>query len=305
MAPATPHRILHRSLLGAALASIAWRAAPLAAQELVPAVRGVRSADLRASPADSTADSVAALERPVQKTLFVKRDLAYAGVALVVSAGVSHFDRRVAHWAQTPEVQGDSSRTALVKTLTRVNETPLTIAAAATWGIGRLAGSATAADVGLHTFEALLLTTGISEVIRGTLGRTRPRSSPDEPFEFEPGTGFTKFETRSFPSLHTAAAFTTATALVGEIRERRPDAARWAAPLLYTAAMAPGLTRVYLDQHWASDIAAGAFLGALIGSRVVSYAHSHERTKLDRTLLGMSAMPDGQGGAMVVVNIRR
>jgi membrane-associated phospholipid phosphatase len=288
-----------------AVSALGIRAAGSGAQEVASVTSAVRVAEVRVESSDSVVETPTVQERKAQKTFFVKRDLAYAAVALAASAGVSHFDRRIAHWSQSSGVQGDSSRTELVESLTRINETPLTIAAFATWGIGRLAGSATTADVGLHTFEALVLTTGVSEVIRGTLGRTRPRSAPNEPFDFEPGTGFTKFETRSFPSLHTAAAFATATALVGEIRERRPNAAKYAAPLLYTAAIAPGLTRVYLDQHWASDIAAGAFLGALIGSRVVSYAHSHERTKLDRTLLGVSAMPDGNGGVMVVVNARR
>ena len=69
--------------------------------------------------------------------------------------------------------------------------------------------------------------------------------------------------------------------------------------------MIPGLTRIYLDQHWASDIIAGGFLGALIGSRVVSYSHSHRRTWLDRTLLGVSAVPDGYGGALLVIELRQ
>ena len=189
--------------------------------------------------------------------------------------------------------------------MTRVNETPLTIAAFATWGVGRLAHSETTADVGLHTFEALVLTTAMSEVLRGTIGRTRPREAPEDPFKFKPGNGFTSFETRSYPSLHTAAAFATATALVGEIHERRPGATKVAAPLLYTAAMIPGLTRIYLDQHWASDIVAGGFLGALIGSRVVSYAHSHKRNRFDRALLGVNAVPDGYGGALLVIELRR
>ena len=85
---------------------------------------------------------------------------------------------------------------------------------------------------------------------------------------------------------------------------RRPGAVKVAAPLLYTAALVPGLTRVYLDQHWASDIAAGAFVGALLGSRVVGYAHSHRRTRLDRVLLGVNVVPDGHGGAMFVLNAR-
>ena len=240
-----------------------------------------------------------------QKTFFVKRDLVATGIAIVGTAAVSGFDLRVARWERSAGVQGDSSRRELVGDLTRVNETPLTLAALATYGIGRVAGSHTTADVGLHTLEALVLTTSVSQVVRGVLGRTRPRASLQDPFVFKPGTGFSGFETRSFPSLHTAAAFATATALVGEIRERRPGAVKVAAPLLYTAAMVPGLTRVYLDQHWASDVVAGAFVGALVGSRVVSYAHSHRRTRLDRVLLGVSAAPDGRGGVMLMYGLRR
>ena len=248
------------------------------------------------------ADS-ARLLPPVQKTFFVKRDIVATGIAIAGTAAVSGLDLRIARWARSGGVQGDSSRRELVDDLTRINETPLTLAALATYGVGRLAGSATTADVGLHTLEALVLTTTVSQAVRGVVGRTRPRVSLEDPYRFKPGTGFSGFETRSFPSLHTAAAFATATALVAEIRLRNPAAVKVAAPLLYTAASVPGLTRVYLDQHWASDIVAGAFVGALLGSRVVGYAHSHHRTRLDRALLGVSAVPDGQGNFMLMVNV--
>jgi membrane-associated phospholipid phosphatase len=257
---------------------------------LVPALSAAQDADSTRVP---------------QKTFFGKRDLVATGIAIAGTAVVSGFDLRVAHWARSAGVQGDSSRRELVEDLTRVNETPLMLAALATYGVGRVAGSHTTADVGLHTLEALVLTTSVSQVVRGVLGRTRPRASLEDPFVFKPGTGFSGFETRSFPSLHTAAAFAAATALVGEIHERRPGAVKFAAPLLYTAAMVPGLTRVYLDQHWASDVVAGAFVGALIGSRVVSYAHSHRRTRLERALLGVSVVPDGRGGVRLVVDVVR
>lgn len=255
-------------------------------------------------PAPAVAQSADVTPREAQKTFFVKGDLVATGIAIAGTAVVSSFDLRIAHWARSASVQGDSSRRELVGDLTRVNETPLMLAALATYGVGRVVRSQTTADVGLHTLEALVLTTSVSQVVRGALGRTRPRASLEDPFAFKPGSGFTGFETRSFPSLHTAAAFAAATALVGEIHERRPGAVKIAAPLLYTAALVPGLTRVYLDQHWASDIVAGAFVGALLGSRVVSYAHSHARTPLDRVLLGVSAAPDARGGVMLMVDVR-
>jgi len=251
---------------------------------------------------DARAQPDTARHRAAQKTFFVQRDLAVVGIAVASSGVVSAFDLRIAHWARSPGVQGDSSRHDLVEQLTRANETPMMLAALATYGVGRVAGLQTTADVGLHTLEALVLTTGVSQVVRGVLGRTRPRASLEDPFRFKPFSGFSGFETRSYPSLHTAASFAAATALVGEIRERRPGAVKVAAPLLYTAALVPPLTRIYLDQHWASDIVAGAFVGALLGSRVVSYAHSHRRTRLDRVLLAVSAAPDGHGGMLLVVD---
>ena len=70
--------------------------------------------------------------------------------------------------------------------------------------------------------------------------------------------------------------------------------------MLFAAALVPGATRMYLDQHWASDVVAGAFLGTLLGTRVVSYAYSHHPSKLDRALLAVSVVPNGHGGLMII-----
>ena len=126
--------------------------------------------------------------------------------------------------------------------------------------------------------------------MRVGLGRVRPRASPDDAFVFEPGRGLTVFENRSFPSLHAAVAFATASALAEELRVRKVGARRWATPLLYTAAMIPGLTRIYLDQHWASDVLAGTAVGAFLGARVVRYSHGR-RTRIDRILLHSVIIP--------------
>jgi hypothetical protein len=239
----------------------------------------------------------------VQKTFFTRRDAIATGVALAASAGVSVFDKRIARWTQTSNIQGSQSRRDLFDNLTVINEQPLTLGAVAVYGIGRLAGSETMAAVGLHATEALVMTVGASELIRGPLGRRRPRISPDDQYKFSFWRGFTDFGARSFPSIHSAVGFTTASVLVGELREHKPGAVPYLAPLLYAGALVPGMTRMYLNQHWASDVLAGAFLGHLIGSRVVSYAYSHKRSKLDRALLGMSVVPDGRGGVVVMKSI--
>jgi membrane-associated phospholipid phosphatase len=239
-----------------------------------------------------------------QKTFFTRHDLVPVAIAAAVTGGVMVYDKKIARWTQEPHVQGSAGLHKTISDLTRINETPLTIASVVTYGVGRLTHSQTAADVGLHWTESLLLTDVISQAIRGPLGRARPRVSQDDPFNFHFGTGFTKFENRAFPSLHAAVGFATAASLLGEIKMRNPGATWYAAPVLYGFAMIPGLTRMYLNQHWASDVVAGAFIGQLIGGRVVYYAHTHKRTKFDRALLATSVTPDGHGGTLVSLNVQ-
>ena len=239
------------------------------------------------------------------KTFFTRKDLVYSGVALAASAALSTFDVRIANWARTPSVQGSDRREEIIESFTRINELPLTLAALGTYGVGRIAHNNTITDVGMHFTEAMVLTVAVSEVIRVPVGRTRPRSSPDDQYNFNFGGGFSNFDERSYPSLHASAAFAAASVLSGELKLRNPDAAKYLAPVLYAAASVPGLTRIYLDQHWASDIVSGAFVGALLGSRVVQYAHSHEKNWFDRLLSGTVIVPNPDGGMLVMVTMLR
>jgi membrane-associated phospholipid phosphatase len=239
------------------------------------------------------------------KTLFTRHDLVFVGGAAVVTGAFMPFDQRIRNWFRSPHVQGGSTLANAVNSLTKINETTLAAASIVTYGVGRLAHSPTAADVGLHWTESLLLTDLISQAIRGPVGRTRPRVSPTDPFKFKFGTGFTNFDNRAFPSLHSAVGFATAASLMEEIRVRNPGASWYAAPFLYGFALIPGLTRLYLDQHWASDVVSGALIGQFVGNRVVHYAHTHKRNKIDRALLASSIMPNGYGGTLVSIDVQK
>jgi hypothetical protein len=57
------------------------------------------------------------------------------------------------------------------------------------------------------------------------------------------------------------------------------------APALYVAAVAPALARMYLDEHWTSDIAMGMFLGVFAGQKVVNYSYDHPDNKIDHMFL--------------------
>lgn len=128
-----------------------------------------------------------------QKTFFTRHDLVPTAVAAVATGVFMHYDEKIADWWQSPHVQGSAGLHNTVNQLTRLNETPLTIAAVATYGIGRLSHSKTAADVGLHWTEALIMTDVISQAIRGPLGRARPRVDQNNAFIFHGFRGFTDF----------------------------------------------------------------------------------------------------------------
>ena len=68
------------------------------------------------------------------------------------------------------------------------------------------------------------------------------------------------------------------------------------APIAYLLAAGPGFARVYLGQHWTSDIFMGAFMGTFYGSRIVEYSHQHPDNSVDRFFLGTRA----QNGLSIV-----
>lgn len=101
----------------------------------------------------------------------------------------------------------------------------------------------------LRVASSLALAAAITTAGKVSLGRLRPSSERDAD-DFKPFSGHD-----SFPSGHTTMAFALATSLANEIR--RP----WATAGLLALAAGTGWSRVYENQHWLSDVAAGAMVG--------------------------------------------
>lgn len=223
------------------------------------------------------------------KTFYTGRDAAVAVSFMAASAGLSVFDARVAHFFRDTSLTHVRIGHRLDDVFTHINETTLTVGGLAVYAIARLAKSDGLADVAFHTAESVAAASLSAQVIRGPLGRTRPRDAQrpfDDPYEFHFFKGFTHFEQRAFPSIHSSSGFAAASAIVAEVKRRDPGATWFVAIPAYAVALTPGLSRMYLGQHWASDIFAGAFLGTFYGWRVVDYSHAHPTTRVDRIFLG-------------------
>lgn len=212
----------------------------------------------------------------VSKTLFTARDAKIAGAAVAVSAAISLFDPKITAFFKDTSLSHVRTGQRLDNVFTHINETTLTLAGIAAYGVGRLAKSQTITDVAFHTTEAIVTASLASQLIRGPLGRSRPHVTQDkDQYDFHWFQGFREFNYRAFPSIHSGSGFAAATALVQETRRRRPGAVKVVAPVLYGLALTPGLSRMYLGQHWASDVFAGAVMGTFAGMKTVNYSHTH------------------------------
>jgi membrane-associated phospholipid phosphatase len=141
-------------------------------------------------------------------------------------------------------------------------------------------------------------------VLKKVTGRARPFVSADtNASDFKLFGGFSQENRSSFPSGHTTTAFAAAAAVSSEARSQWPHA-WWSAwlipPALYGGATVVGLSRMYHNRHWASDVTLGAAIGTFSGIKVVQYTHSHPHNLLDRIMLRTAVVPQGHGRAALV-----
>ncbi len=117
-------------------------------------------------------------------------------------------------------------------------QAPLALGA---WGIGSWTDSREMAGLGYDLSRGLLLSYGTTSLLKVSFQRTRPNG-----------------DNYSFPSGHTAAAFTTA----GVVSRRYGG---WAGGITIGLGVLTGMGRMEDMKHYASDVAAGATIGWIIG----------------------------------------
>lgn len=234
--------------------------------------------------------------------LFTERDAIWAAGFAVATVSLTPFDRRIAHWSQRPALQNDRflSRTA---SFFRVTGDPgALVIGGSMYAVGRLAGVHWLADLGLHGTEAIIVGGIVTGGIKDVAGRARPYAVHDSnAANFQLFRGLRRGDAyQSFPSGHALAAFAAASAVTAEASRWRGGSVWIIGPVMYGGATAVGLSRLYNDKHWASDVILGAGIGTFSGIKVVQYHHTHPGNRIDRWLLSASVTPIPHGAAVSV-----
>lgn len=228
--------------------------------------------------------------------LFTYRDVVLAGSVGAVTLLARPFDDHYAARLQDSATQANRKLQGLA-TFVRTTATPGSyFIGGGMYLAGRLSKNDRLADLGLHGTEALAVGEAVGFVIKGVVGRQRPSVRPRNSNSYQLFRGFTGGDTyRSFPSGHTTSAFAAAAAVTSETSRWWPGATWIIGPVLYGGAALAGVSRMYNNRHWASDVLVGAGIGTFAGLKVVRYQHSHPGNRVDRWLLAGSLVPTPEG----------
>lgn len=231
--------------------------------------------------------------------LFTRRDAVMAGAFLAGAAVVLPLDRQINQGFQGRSLQSNGLLRDVATGFRNFGDPGTAILAPSLFLVGRIGGSRRLADLGLHATEAILISAVAGEAIKGLTGRARPYVDVQRPYNFKVGRGFSGGnDYASLPSGHTYASFALAATVTAEVARWSPRSARWVGPIAYGVATGVGLSRMYNNKHWASDIVLAAMVGTFSGRKIVQWSHDHSPNWLDRALLGLEIGPNGTGGLM-------
>ena len=135
---------------------------------------------------------------------------------------------------------------------------------------GTLSDNHTTKKLGFEIAQAALYSETISFISKGCIGRSRPftnRGSND----YKPFTFFDSPQ-NSFPAGHVDAAFALSTVLA-----KNTDSG-WLKVASYIPAGLTVVSRIYQDEHWASDVFLGGAIGYFVGNWVVNLHDQKEST---------------------------
>ena len=234
------------------------------------------------------------------KTLFTWRDGVLAAGFAGLTVAMFPADRSFAQRLQNPHNQTNNFFKDASKGLEFMADPGSVVIGVSMYAVGRVGHWRNVTDLGLHGTEAVIFSGALTAVLKDLAGRARPFVSSDTtPDDFSFGRGFRGGQYQSFPSGHTSAAFAAASAVTSESQRWCRRCVWVVAPAMYGGATLVGLSRMYHNKHWASDVALGAAVGTFTGIKVVRYNHGHPDNVIDRALNHAELLPTPNGNVGV------
>ena len=212
-------------------------------------------------------------------------DFALTVLFWVGAIAITPVDRYFAEHLQNPRNQGNRFLRSTAESLNFIAYPGSLIIGGGLLAHGHLRDDRETAALGLHGLEAIVAGSLVAGVIKSAVGRARPYLDVTKPHDlgFMRGLGDRRY--RSFPSGHTVAGFAAATVVTAETRRWWPDSQWYVGPAMYGGAALIGASRMYTNNHWASDVVMGAAIGTVAGLIIDRYHRKNPDNWLDDRLL--------------------
>ena len=195
---------------------------------------------------------------------WTRREWEWAGLSLVTIGALMHEDQHIASQIQSRRSHSTDS---FARAITPFGGGRAQQLAVAMIVIGAATHHDDLRDTGRDAFEAELIAAGlITPLLKRGVGRARPNQDEMTSHDFDPGVG----QQESFPSGHATNAFALASAVAAHSNG-------WIIPTIaYSVAGGVVASRLNDNVHWASDVFAGALIGASTGRFIV---HRHQKAR--------------------------
>ncbi|MDD4676469.1 MAG: phosphatase PAP2 family protein [Candidatus Cloacimonetes bacterium] len=172
--------------------------------------------------------------------------------AVVLSAGALYLaDEDIQHYSQNSRNDGTDR---LMNIASNFGEYRIVAPALGIGILGAyLQNDKKALDTGLLSMKSFVLSSVICQGLKLATQRNRPSEGLGKKFWQE---SKISFDNDSFPSGHSTVVWSIAPILADQYQE-----SNWIPPVSYGIATLTSLSRIYNDEHWASDVLAGAAIG--------------------------------------------
>jgi membrane-associated phospholipid phosphatase len=197
------------------------------------------------------------------------RDWLKAGIVAGITSSLFLVDQDVKEYSQTHQSRTGDGFSTVGNALG--NAFYLIPGIGAAYLYGHFADNHRVRRTALLAFESYAISGLMTEGLKLAVERHRPNTG-DANTSFDGPSGRGKNE--SFSSGHTASAFSIATIVANEYHDNP-----YVAPIAYGLATLTGLSRIYSNAHWSSDVFFGAALGYFTSKAVLSL-HKEDKSPL-------------------------